>query len=360
MSALTTFLATLRTYIENISTLANKKPTEALTADDTTLLGGITKASLLGVVQTKASAHITNLANPHATTAAKLSGVDKAYVDAGLAAGVPLSVLPISQYGDTTDANLGITTVGFVLSFSKTIQAYLLGTFKLFPVMSINLADTDPSPANKTFYVYVTLANGDLTYVVSLTKLAESLGMMCVGRVVTNSSSVTLMSIGRVSRLGTFRVATSPQGSSIPTTSGSPIAPAQLNPGWLPAMDEYVFTVTVAEFLAPGKWVGFFAEQGGSVTPNVINGVTIRDFDAAELDLKGPMFFQFAIYQSTPLPRPVRYATVGIHEKLSFSNTVSAASMTRYFFGNGQVNVYEYLKSLLGQTVTIKLYMDKV
>lgn len=234
MSTLTVFLASLRTFIENISTLANKKPTEALVSDDATLLAGVTKASLLSATQTKASAHITNLANPHATTAAKLGGTDKAYVDAGLAGGVPLSVLSISQYGDTTDANLGITVSAFKLNFTKAIQAYLLGTFKLFPIMTMDLVTTDPSPANKTFYVYVTVTDGDLAYVVSTSKLAESLSMMCVGRLVTNANTITTMTIGRVSRLGTFRVATSPQGSSIPTTAGSPITPVKIAPGWLP------------------------------------------------------------------------------------------------------------------------------
>ena len=56
--------------------------------------------------------------------------------------------------------------------------------------------------------------------------------MMCVGRLVTNGNTIITMTIGRVSRLGTFRVATSPQGSSIPTTAGSPITPVKLAPGW--------------------------------------------------------------------------------------------------------------------------------
>lgn len=234
MDSLTVFLASLRTFIENISALANKKPTEALVSDDAALVGGVSKATLLSDSQTKASAHLTNLANPHATTAAKLGGVDKAYVDTGLAGGVPLSVLSISQYGDTTDANLGINVSGFKLNFTKAIQAYVLGTFKLFPIMTMDLATTDPSPANKTFYVYVTVSDADLAYVVSTSKLAESLSMMCVGRLVTNGNTIITMTIGRVSRLGTFRVATSPQGSSIPTTAGSPIAPVKLAAGWLP------------------------------------------------------------------------------------------------------------------------------
>lgn len=234
MSTLSELIATVQAFGESISNLVKKKPAEALVSDDASLLSNVTKASLLAVVPPKVTTHANNVSNPHATTAAKLGGVDKAYVDTGLSAGVSLSVLPVSQYGDTTNASLGITTSGFVLTFTKAIQAYVLGTFKLFPIMTLNLANTDPSPANKTFYVYVTVSGGDLVYVVSQAKLPETLSLMYVGKVVTNGTSITAMTIGRVSRLGANRISTSPQGSAIPTTAGNPTAPAKLNAGWKP------------------------------------------------------------------------------------------------------------------------------
>jgi hypothetical protein len=234
MSTLTDFITAVRAFAENISALASKKPQEATLSDDATLLSSVSKATLLAAVQTKVTTHTSSVANPHATTAAKLSGVDKVYVDDALATAVPLSVLPMSQYGDTTQAALGLTTSGFVLNFTKPIQAYVLGTFKMFPVMSIALTTVDPSPANKTFYIYVTVKDGDLAYLISATKLAESLSLMWVGKVVTNGTAISTLQIGRVSRIGATRITTGQQGASIPTTAGSPTAPAKLNAAWLP------------------------------------------------------------------------------------------------------------------------------
>lgn len=359
MSTIAEAITALRELSAVVAEVIRRKPAKSLTSDNASKLGGITKESLLKVVEDKAALHIANKNNPHNQTAAKLLGVDKPYIDAGIANGVPIEVLSVSQYGDTTNANLGITTSGFVLTFTKPIQAYVMGTFSVFPTMTINLADTDPNPANKTFYIYVTLADGKLVYMVSQSKVAESLPLMCVGRVVTNATAITVMTIGRVSRIGTNRIATSPQGSAIPTAPGSPIQTAKLDPGWFPALDQITFTITVAQFPAPGQWRGFFAEAGGSTTPTKVDGITIRDLNVAQTDLLGPHFFQFGLYSAVPLARQMRYVSVGPHERLPYHSVISGGGITRCFFDAGEVDLYAYFAPLIGKQVTVVLWIDK-
>lgn len=125
-----------------------------------------------------------------------------------------------------------------------------------------------------------------------------------------------------------------------------------------PTIVPVTYTVTVAQFSAPGLWAGFYTGGGGVVSPTTLDGVSIRDMNSSQSDIKGPMFFQFGYMGSTELTRRVRYVSVGIHEKLPYNSTINGGGVMRFFFGDGIVNVYEYLKALSGQNVTITLWVE--
>jgi hypothetical protein len=232
-------IAALKTSIANllaqINALAARKPDKATTADNATTLSGVNRATLLSDAQTRANTHIARTDNPHAINAAKLGGVDKAYINTGIATSVPLNALAVSQFGDTDTSSLGVTSSGWTLKFTKVIQAYVQGVFKLLPIQDIVLTTIDAAPANKTFYVYVSVVAGDLAYRVTLSLLPESLGTMYIGKVVTNGTAITSHTVtDRITRIGIDRVAVSAQGCSIPTTAGSPIAADKLSAAWHP------------------------------------------------------------------------------------------------------------------------------
>lgn len=235
MATVDALKTSLNNLLQQINTLVLRKPDRSLVSDDAPLLSGVTKATLLSEAQTKATAHINNKNNPHGVTAELLGGEDKPYVDADLATRVPLNALSISQFGDTGTAALGVTTTGWTIKFTKTIQAYVQGVFKLFPIQDIVLTTINPTPANKTFYVYVKVVAGDLAYVVSTDLLGETMGTMYIGKVITGASAITSHTItDRITRIGVNRISQAAIGSAVPVTGGSPVVADKLAPAWHP------------------------------------------------------------------------------------------------------------------------------
>lgn len=235
MEKLADLLRALREFGTMMKIIVKKKPALATTADNTSLLGTTNKATLVNDATAKTTAHVALKNNPHAITAAKLGGVDKAYVDTALGTCVQLASIPISQFGDTSAASLGITVSGFTLQFTKAIPVVLLGQYKLLAARNVALSTITASPASKVFYVYVRAINGVVDYYITTTKLAESIDVMFVGQLTTNTSAIVTNSIQRVTRLGTFRVTTAPSGSAIPASTGTPNQlGVKLNAGWKP------------------------------------------------------------------------------------------------------------------------------
>jgi len=235
MEKLADLLRAIREFGAMMKIIVKKKPALATTADNTSLLSNVNKATLTNDATAKTTAHAALRNNPHSITAAKLSGVDKAYVDSALGSCVMLADIPVSQFGDTGTASLGITASGFTLQFTKAIPVLLLGSYKLLPARNIALSTITASPANKVFYAYVRAINGVVDYYISTTKLAESIDVMYIGMITTNTSVATWADVNRVTRLGTFRVSNTPRGSAIPATAGTPNQiGTKLNAGWKP------------------------------------------------------------------------------------------------------------------------------
>ena len=70
------------------------------------------------------------------------------------------------------------------------------------PVKTIDLTAITADPSNKTFNCYLTIANGSIDYLFSLSELAESSELIKIGTVVTGSGSITSININKLSMLG--------------------------------------------------------------------------------------------------------------------------------------------------------------
>jgi len=233
MSQLLTLLAKVREFTSAINDLVKTRPSHAVESVNTATLDGTSKESIKTSVLTTVNSHIANKNNPHGVTLNSIGGVSKAYVDNALSETVSLSELPVSQFGDTGTDPLGVTSTGFTLRFTKVIQAYLQGTLGLIPAQDIVLSTIDVSPANKVFYIYLSIDKGILGYRTSLEKLPESDGMMYLGKIVTDSSQITSNTIERVTRIGIYRMSQTAQGSAMPTTAGNHTTATKIDPSWI-------------------------------------------------------------------------------------------------------------------------------
>lgn len=120
--------------------------------------------------------------------------------------------------------------------------------------------------------------------------------------------------------------------------------------------------VTVGSFNAPGPWVGFYSNagvNGGTVSPTSYGGKPIRDMNASSGNIKGPMFFQLA-FSTGLLPAGFKISHVAIDNLplLPFTERMTDIEADRYFYGNGQINVRDYIASKVGSTITVRLYQS--
>lgn len=115
--------------------------------------------------------------------------------------------------------------IGFKLFFNQDMPVLINGSFYQLSKTIVDLTTIDSSPANKTFYVYVVNLEGEANYFISTTLLSEELWRVYIGTVVTGASSISTISIEKVTRFLTYRTSTTKKGSAIPTSTGVPSAP---------------------------------------------------------------------------------------------------------------------------------------
>jgi len=85
---------------------------------------------------------------------------------------------------------------------------------------------------NTSYNVYVRFNGATTSYMFSTEDLAETTTRMWIGRVVTGASTVSSITINRVSRIDTYRTSATPIGSAVPVTVGTPNTSQILAPGW--------------------------------------------------------------------------------------------------------------------------------
>lgn len=118
---------------------------------------------------------------------------------------------------------------GWLVYFTQEVPFLLNNQYGRMPATTLNLTSYDPDPANKEFLIYLT-GSAKYGFSYSLTNFAnaENAGVMYIGKVVTGDTSILTIDIEKVTRLGTYRVSTTKQGSSIPATAGNPAETAHL------------------------------------------------------------------------------------------------------------------------------------
>lgn len=95
------------------------------------------------------------------------------------------------------------------------------GNVYTVPQHTLDIRDTESSPGNKTFYLYVRLVAGVADYYVSLTKLPDTLYHMWIGKVITNTTQIVTIERSNVLSLNGIRISTFRQGSAIMGSSGN-------------------------------------------------------------------------------------------------------------------------------------------
>lgn len=111
---------------------------------------------------------------------------------------------------------------GFNVYFTQEVPALINGSYYKIAPTSIDLKTVDPSPANKTFYIYVYVLENFCQYVISTSKLSEELNRIYIGTIVTGPNSITSIQSEKVTRFLTYRVSTTKRGSAIPASTGVP------------------------------------------------------------------------------------------------------------------------------------------
>lgn len=111
---------------------------------------------------------------------------------------------------------------GFIVYFAQEIPIFLGGRYFEMQSTSIDLTTVNSSPGNKTFYIYITIVEGNAVYQISQTALSEELYRVYIGTITTGASAITSISTEKVTRFLTYRPSTTKRGSAIPASTGVP------------------------------------------------------------------------------------------------------------------------------------------
>lgn len=131
-----------------------------------------------------------------------------------------MSVVPISRFGDLTAA---------AIPFSVSSNAVTIGPVPAFMSgRAYNLAAT-PVPitptANKTYYLYLKLVEGQLGILSSETTLDETITQMYIGKVAIGANGVLDtgdVTLEKVTRIDIYRLSPTRRGTAIPVSTGDP------------------------------------------------------------------------------------------------------------------------------------------
>lgn len=135
---------------------------------------------------------------------------------------------PLSQYGDPYNPELNISGSGFNLQFNNIVPLFLGGLYVLVPGQVLNL-NVNNNAQNRTINIYVRLELGIPSYHFNFAEEAETNVSMFIGKVTTNSTSITSVNINPISRFGVFRASTTNIGGAFPVSTGHPTQTGTIN-----------------------------------------------------------------------------------------------------------------------------------
>ncbi|MNQ11605.1 hypothetical protein D3C85_244940 [compost metagenome] len=193
---------------------------------------------LLQAARTALATHAARKDNPHGETMNTIGSYTAPQVDGLLVTKIPRSIVPLSHFGWLDSRNVNVATIwtsaAFKITCTKAVPIVMSGVPYTMPTGTLDLAAADPSPANKTFYLFVKLRFGQVQYQVRTDSPPESATVMYVGTITTNASGVASIVVAPVVRISTFRPSLIPRGSVIPVSAGTIDAPTKLPATWNP------------------------------------------------------------------------------------------------------------------------------
>lgn len=226
--ALADEIATMKTTIATSSAAVkgafNRKTQEAFTADNALALNGKSASTLVTEGSQAAATHAALKNNPHGTTAADLSMYTAAQIDAIVAGLVPAGIIPLTQVGDP---NTDVSWPGTVTVASRNVS------LPSMPLFMAGAAYTTPSagftvPDNTTQHFYIKLLAGVPTWVMQASTSPETTTSCYVGSVQFSSGALAKNTLGKVTRIDTYRLSKTAAGSAIPVSLGTPDAAGTL------------------------------------------------------------------------------------------------------------------------------------
>lgn len=111
---------------------------------------------------------------------------------------------------------------GWVVYLPENVQIIINGTSYKIQGGSLDLRDVDPSPQNKTFYIYATVVDDTPKYIFSGVKLRKSGKMMLVSVLVTNDKQILTISRLQPVMIGDYQISYERDGGIIPVSTGLP------------------------------------------------------------------------------------------------------------------------------------------
>lgn len=213
-----TLKSTLTTSAAAVKSAFNRKTDEAFTSDNSLALEGSNNAAIVAAASNRADQHIALRNNPHGTKASDLSMYTSAQIDALVAGIVPNGIIPLTQVGDP---NTDVAWTGTVNAATRAV------TFPAMPLFMAGGSYTTPSagftvPDNTTQHFYIKLLAGVPTWVMQPTTTPETTTTCYVGSVQFSSGALAKNTLGKVTRIDTYRVSKTAAGSAIPVSTGDP------------------------------------------------------------------------------------------------------------------------------------------
>lgn len=118
---------------------------------------------------------------------------------------------------------------GWTVYFKAGTKLIINGTQYDAPIGSVDLRDIDPSPANKTFYIYVTCYGDQSNFIVSGKKIRHNLSIVPAAEVITNGTQILTINRKSTFMLGDAIISAQRIAGSIPVSTGVPMDEGNLN-----------------------------------------------------------------------------------------------------------------------------------
>jgi len=112
---------------------------------------------------------------------------------------------------------------GWIIYFKAGTKLVINGTSYDAPTGTVDLRDIDPTPANKTFYIYITCYGDTAYYIVSGKRIRHNLSLIPAAKVVTNDKQILTIDRYSTVMIGDAILSTSRKAGSIPVSIGMPM-----------------------------------------------------------------------------------------------------------------------------------------